>query len=98
MRPGTGSLEMKTETNVQSDGSERISAIDDNGQEVVRAYFEPSAICLIWSLTQEKPLCPRNIPKYGRPGVFFQELMLKELLFHEIAPVLARSLAGGARV
>ena len=36
---------MKTETAIQSDGSKRISAIDENGQEVLLAYFEPSGAC-----------------------------------------------------
>ncbi len=36
---------MKSETRMHPDGSKHISAIDDNGQEVLRAYFEPSGVC-----------------------------------------------------
>jgi hypothetical protein len=36
---------MKSETRTHEDGSKHVSAIDDNGYEALRAYFEPSGIC-----------------------------------------------------
>jgi outer membrane protein assembly factor BamE (lipoprotein component of BamABCDE complex) len=36
---------MKTETSVRPDGCKYVYAIDDNDQQVLRAYFDKSGIC-----------------------------------------------------